>query len=272
MAKDSVYASDHSASVLAVHSWRTAQNSAAYLIPHLKPHFSILDIGCGPGTITTDLAKLVPDGHVTGVEYTPEPLVEARNFAEKHGVKNIEFQVADIHELPFEDDSFDIVHAHQVLQHIRDPIQGLREMRRVAKKGGIVACRESASMTWYPQSEGLTKWEKLHTTIMKAKGSNPNPGSWIHVWARKAGFASEDIECSAGTWCYAGKEGREYWGGRWDQRTMESPFHKYALEGGHCTESDLKEIAEAWREWGKDEDGWFTILHGEIICRKSSSS
>jgi ubiquinone/menaquinone biosynthesis C-methylase UbiE len=211
MTKDSVYASDHSPSVLATHAWRTAQNSVPYLIPHLKPDFKILDIGCGPGTITVDLAKLVPGGHVTGVEYTPEPLAHARAFAEKHEVTNIEFQVADIHELPFKDGTFDVVHVHQVLQHIRDPVQGLKEMKRVTKIDGIVACRESASMTWYPQSEGLTKWKELHTKVSKARGSNPDPGSWIHVWAKQAGFKTEDVKCSAGTWCYASKEEKEYW-------------------------------------------------------------
>lgn len=102
MTKDSVYASDHIPSVLATHSWRTAQNSIPYLISYLKPDFKILDIGCGPGTITLDLAKLVSEGHVTGIEYTPEPLAHARAFSEQHEVINIEFPVADIHELPFE--------------------------------------------------------------------------------------------------------------------------------------------------------------------------
>ncbi|KAF8855487.1 ubiE/COQ5 methyltransferase [Acephala macrosclerotiorum] len=263
--KEHVYASDHSASVLATHSWRTAQNSAAYLLPFLKPNFKLLDVGCGPGTITVDLAKLV--GHVIGVEYSPEPLSQARTFAEQQGVKNVEFQVADIHDLPFEDDTFDVVHAHQVLQHIRDPIQGLKEMRRVTKKGGILACRESASMAWYPESEGMSKWYEVHMKVAGSKGSNPNSGNRIHAWAREAGVKVEDIKCTAGTWCFASKEEREYWGGRWEKRTSESVFNKLAIEKGYVNEKELEEIGKAWKEWEENEDGWFTILHGEIICK-----
>lgn len=68
---------------------------------------------------------------------------------------NVSFQIGSIHDLPFPDDSFDIVHVHQVLQHITDPVLAMQEMRRVAKGGGIVAARESASLTWYPESEGI---------------------------------------------------------------------------------------------------------------------
>lgn len=93
MAQPSVYASDHSPAVLSTHSWRTVANSIPYLLPHLHPDMHILDVGCGPGTITVDLAKRVRRGHVTGVEYTPEPLEAARAFAEKENVKNVEYVV-----------------------------------------------------------------------------------------------------------------------------------------------------------------------------------
>jgi ubiquinone/menaquinone biosynthesis C-methylase UbiE len=86
----SVYASDHNKAVLQTHSWRTAENSIPYLLPHIEPGMTILDIGCGPGTITVDLAKRVPDGHVTGVDYMPGPLVQATTFAETEGVTNVE--------------------------------------------------------------------------------------------------------------------------------------------------------------------------------------
>ena len=87
----SVYASDQSPAVLSTHSWRTAANSIPYLLPHLHPDMHILDVGCGPGTITVDLAKRVRKGSVTGVEYMPEPLEAARTCAEKEGVKNVEY-------------------------------------------------------------------------------------------------------------------------------------------------------------------------------------
>jgi len=260
------YASDHSDATLRVHRWRTAANSISYVLPRLTPAMKILDVGCGPGTITVDIAKLVPQGHITGLEYTSEPLSQARAFAQDNGVSNVDFAVGDIHELDFPDNSFDVVHAHQVLQHIRDPIQALREMRRVAKPGGFVAVRESASMTWYPQSVGLAEWKDLYTRIHRAKGNNPDPGSWIHVWAREAGFQREEIECSAGTWCFSTPEERAWWSGSFADRVIKSDFARFAVQGGHCKKEDLEHISKAWRDWGADEDGWFLIAHGQIIC------
>jgi ubiquinone/menaquinone biosynthesis C-methylase UbiE len=263
-----VYTTDHSASVLRTHSWRTAANSAAYLISHLEPHMTVLDVGCGPGSITVDLARLVPHGRVMGVEYVPEPLEQARALASSQGITNISFRVGDIHSLTFSDNSFDIAHAHQVLQHVADPIQALREMRRVVKPGGIVACRESASMAWYPESERVDAWDKLSTRMRYAKGGNPNPGSYIHVWAKRAGFTGSNITKSASSWCFSSDDEREYWGGSMEERAKSSGFTKMAVDEGFSTQEELGKIVSGWREFRQNQDAWFGMLHGEILCRK----
>lgn len=266
--RSGVYTTDHSDSVLRTHGWRTATNSSAYLIPHLRPGMTVLDIGCGPGSITVDLARLVAPGQVTGVEYVPDPLEQARSLASSQGVTNVLFEVGDIHSLPFADDSFDVVHAHQVLQHIADPVQALREMRRVAKPGGLIACRESASMTWYPESEGIEAWYRLTERMGSAKGGNPHPGRYIHVWAEKAGFSRKQIKTSAGSWCFSSDEEREYWGGSIEERTRSSGFATMAVKDGFATIEELEQISKAWRKFRDDSDAWFGLLHGEIICYK----
>src|SRR5690349_2478762 len=158
-----VYTHGHHESVLRSHIWRTAENSAAYLLGSLKPHMKILDIGCGPGTITADLAERVPDGQVTGVDHAPGILEQARATAAGRGLTNVDFAVADVHALDYPDDTFCVVHAHQVLQHVGDPVQALREMRRVTKPGGFIAVRDAdyAAMTWYPAVPGLEDWLDL---------------------------------------------------------------------------------------------------------------
>jgi ubiquinone/menaquinone biosynthesis C-methylase UbiE len=228
----------------------------------------ILDIGCGPGSITIDLARLVPHGHVTGVEYVPDPLEGARALAVAEGITNVSFEIGDIHSLPFEDDAFDVVHAHQVLQHIYDPVKALQEMRRVTKLGGLVACRESASMNWYPQSEKLDAWYDLTTKMAASRGGNPHPGNHIHVWAEQAGFTRNAITKSAGSWCFSRDEEREYWGGSMAQRSRSSGFVTMALEGGFSTREQLDRIAQGWDDFCADRDAWFGLLHGEILCLK----
>ncbi|MFC8195434.1 methyltransferase domain-containing protein [Streptomyces sp. NPDC057298] len=263
-----VYTHGHHESVLRSHTWRTAENSAAYLLGSLKPHMRILDIGCGPGTITADLAELVPDGHVTGVDHAPGILDLARATAAERGLRNVEFAVADVHALDRPDDTFCVVHAHQVLQHVGDPVQALREMYRVTKPGGFVAVRDSdyAAMTWYPPSRGMDDWLDLYRRVARANGGEPDAGRRLKSWALEAGF--EDVTASSSTWCYSTAEERAWWSGLWADRTVASAYADRATEGGHATAEQLHAVADAWREWGRQEDAWFSVLHGEILCRK----
>ncbi|MBK3624412.1 methyltransferase domain-containing protein [Streptomyces asoensis] len=264
-----VYTHGHHESVLRSHTWRTAANSAAYLLGSLKPHMKILDIGCGPGTITADLAALVPDGHVTGVDRAPEILEQARATAAGRGLANTDFAVADVHALPYPDDTFCVVHAHQVLQHVGDPVQALREMLRVTRPGGFVAARDSdyAAMTWYPASPGMDDWLELYRRVARANGGEPDAGRRLKAWAQAAGCT--DITATSATWTFGTAEERAWWSGLWAERTVASAYAERATEGGHASAEQLRAVSQAWREWGRREDGWFAVLHGEILCRKA---
>ncbi|KAI9768392.1 MAG: hypothetical protein M1839_004129 [Geoglossum umbratile] len=268
-AESAVYTHGHHESVLRSHTWRTAGNSAAYLLPSILPHMHILDVGCGPGTITADFAAMVPEGLVTGLEHAPEVLEQARSTAAARALDNIRFFVGDVHALGFPDGTFDIVHAHQVLQHVGDPVQALREMRRVAKPGGIVAVRDSdyEGMIWYPDVDGMDDWAKLYQLVARSNGGEPNAGRHLLAWARQAGFDREDITSTASTWCYNTPQEQAWWSSLWADRIVASSFAQTAVAGGHTTEQELARIAKVWRRWGEQEDGWFAILHGEILCR-----
>jgi SAM-dependent methyltransferase len=267
--KQAIYTHGSHESSTRAHVWRTVANSAAYLIPYIdKPDLKILDVGCGPGTITVDLATRVPQGHVTGLEYSPEIVEQARAHAAKRGTTNVEFLQGDAHVLPFPDDTFDITHAHQVLVHIADPVRALREMRRVTKPGGIVASRESdwGTLTVFPESQGLSEWSALYLRVARGNGGEPNGGRRQKMRAREAGFDPAAVVCSAGTWCYSTPEERAWWGGLWADRIIKSDFAKGAAREG-ASEEDLNRMSQAWRDWAQHEDGWFAILHGEMICR-----
>jgi ubiquinone/menaquinone biosynthesis C-methylase UbiE len=262
-----VYTHGHHESVLRSHTWRTAANSAAYLIGELRPGLDVLDVGCGPGTITADLAELVAPGRVTAVDAAADVLGRARAFAEGRGLDNIRFAVADVHGLDFPDDSFDVVHAHQVLQHVGDPVQALREMRRVCRPGGVVAVRDSdyAAFNWYPEPPVLDEWLELYQRVARANGGEPDAGRRLLSWARTAGFT--DITPGAAAWCFATPADRAWWSSLWADRTVASEYARIAVEGGHTDREQLEAIAAGWRAWGEHPDAWFMVPHGELLCR-----
>ena len=139
------YTHGHHDSVLRSHRWRTVENSAAYAIPVLVPGARVLDVGCGPGTITADIAERVAPGEVVAVDLAGDVLAEAAEHARARGAGNVRFEQHDVYRLPYDDGAFDVVHAHQTLQHLRDPVRALREMRRVCRPDGAVAARDGGA-------------------------------------------------------------------------------------------------------------------------------
>lgn len=264
--RDEIYTHGHHESVLRSHRWRTAENSAAYLLPSLSPDLSLLDIGCGPGTITADFARLLGPGRVVGLDREEKPLAEARALAPE--LENLSFVAGDVYSLQFEDASFDVVHAHQVLQHLVDPVAALAEMARVCKPGGIVAARDVdfATMTWYPGGPVLDRWLELYHAVARANHAEPDGGRHLLRWAHEAGLA--DVAPSASSWCFATPEQRAWWGGLWAERTVSSVYAEQAIAYGLATPEVLQEIADAFTDWAGNSDGWFAVLHGEILCRK----
>jgi SAM-dependent methyltransferase len=262
------YLHGHHDSVLRSHRWRTAENSAGYLLAKLPVSARVLDIGCGPGTITAGLAALVPGGHVIGIDRAAGVLAQARGEAERQRVSNISFEVGDAYQLAFGGDSFDVVHAHQVLQHLSDPVAALAEMRRVCRPGGIVAARDGdyGGMFWFPVDDELTEWQALYRRVARALNGEPDAGRRLLSWARAAGFIQ--IEVSASSWCYASPEDRAWWGPTWAERLTASPFGERAMEQGLATDADLDRLAQAWLRWAASDDAWFCVPHGEVLCIK----
>src|SRR5262249_51078888 len=145
---------------------------------------------------------------------------------------DVSFATGDVYRLDLPDASFDIVHAHQVLQHLADPVAALKEMRRLVRPGGIVAVRDAdyGSFTWYPADARLSRWLALYHEIARANCGEPDAGRYLRAWARQAGFTR--VEASASAWCFATPEDRAWWGGLWADRITRSALAAQAISEG----------------------------------------
>lgn len=260
-----VYTHGHHESVLRSHRWRTAENSAGYLLPHLTAGMSLLDVGCGPGTITFDLARRVAPGRVVGVDLSTDVIEQAAGAARAEGLDGVELVVGDFHEL--DQGAFDVVHAHQVLQHLSDPVSALRGMRRLARPGGIVAVRDSdyPGTFWAPASKGLDRWREVYLAVTRRNRAHADAGRRLLRWAHEAGLA--DARYTTSTWTFATAADRSWWGELWAERSTASAFAEQAVGYGIATDRELADIAAAWREWAVEPHGVFVVVHGEVIAR-----
>ena len=266
-AGDARYTHGHADSVLRSHRWRTAENSAGYLLGALHAGMSVLDVGCGPGTITVDLARRVAPGSVIGIDRSEQVLEQARDHSLSEDV-SVAWAAGDVYALAHPPGSFDVVHAHQVLQHLADPVAALREMAGVAKRGGLVACRDAdfASMAWYPDEPALRRWLEVYSAVARANGGEPDAGRHLLAWAHAAGL--EDVAATASAWCFATPDERAWWSGLWAERITQTPLAERAVELGIASRDELSELAEGWRRWGAHHDGWFSVPNAEVLCRR----
>lgn len=263
------YTHGHSESVLRSHRWRTAENSAAYLLDQLRAGHRLLDVGCGPGTITLDLAQRVSPGLVLGIDNAETIIEEAERSREEAQMNNVRFAVDDVYQISETNDSFDVVHAHQVLQHLTNPVRALKEMRRVLKPGGILAVRDSdyGAFTWSPADHRLDRWLELYHQITTKNRAQADAGRHLLGWVHAAGFP--DATASSSTWTFADDEGRAWWGELWADRVRTSAFATQALDYGFSDPGELEDIAAAWLDWSRHPDGAYIVVHGEVIARNS---
>ena len=259
-----VYTHGHHETVLRSHTWRTAENSAGYLLPHLRPGLDLLDVGCGPGTITVDLAARVAPGRVVGIDASADVIEQAQAL----GDGRTTFAVGDVYDLDAPDGSFDVVHAHQVLQHLTDPVTAVAEAHRVLRPDGILAVRDSdyAAFFWSPANPRLDRWLELYHQLTARNRAEADAGRHLAAWVRAGGFS--DVTVTSSNWTFADADGRAWWGGMWADRVRQSAFATQAVDYGLSTEAELADLAAGWQEWIDARDGIFVVPSVEVIARR----
>jgi ubiquinone/menaquinone biosynthesis C-methylase UbiE len=226
-------------------SQRTAARDLDFLLPHLKPGMSVIDCGCGPGSITADLAVIVSPGAVVGIDIEPRQLEAAKQLAEERGVKNITFQQASVYEIPFPDASFDIAVAHFVLEHVSDPLRGLREMRRVLRPGGVAAIKDPyyPAFTFRPETPELKLFGELGAKVREHNGASGTYAPDLRAYLLEAGF--QRTEAQAALINTAGNESARVLPMMLTNQVREPAFRDTVLKEGWATEAELEAISAA---------------------------
>jgi ubiquinone/menaquinone biosynthesis C-methylase UbiE len=226
---------------------------------------SLLDVGCGPGNITADLAGRLNEGSVVGVDLSEEVIGMAATQYANEGHPNLSFEVADVYELRFADGTFDVVYAHQVLQHLSKPVEALREMRRVLKPGGTLAARDAdyGTFVWSPDDPLLDRWLELYHDITRVNHAEANAGRYLKSWVTAAGF--ENVSVSSSNWIFASADERSWWGGLWADRVLHSDFARQGIEYELTSRDELEAIADAFARWSQSSEAFFLLVNVEVL-------
>ena len=155
----------------------------------------VLEAGCGVGAQTVRLAKSSPEAKITSIDISEDSIMQAKELVEQNGFSNVEFQRADLLNLPFEDETFDHIFVCFVLEHLKDPIAALESLRRVLKKGGSITVIEGdhGSCYFYPETEESVKaWECL-IECQTGLDCNPMIGREIYPLLKNSGFENVQV-------------------------------------------------------------------------------
>ena len=263
------YTQGHAPAVVRQHAQRTAEEAAAFLLPELRPGMRLLDVGCGPGSITRGLAERVAPGHVVGLDLSRDTLDLARRDAAARGITNLDYEEGSVYTVPFPDASFDVAYAHQVLQHLREREAALREMLRVVRPGGLVAVRDVdwGTAAYWPRDPWIDRFIDVHHRTWYQNGGEPQMGRQLRALFNDAGVA--DLRITAAVWCYTTRDDTGEWGESYADRLLTSPMGGRMVEYGYASRADLEAMAAAFRAWAVHPDALWTFIHVAALGRKA---
>ncbi len=246
----------------------TAENSAAYMLSHLRPGLRMLDFGCGPGTISVGLAKAVAPGELHGVDMEESQVELARTIAESRRQGNAVFHVGDVLELPFDDGFFDVAHCHNVLMHVPDTHAALTEVKRVLKPGGIIGCREmiGESCFTYPDFGVIRKAWDMFEDLLAADDGHPQMGKELQSHALEAGFTNVRVTASWDIYTTPVDVAFIYeFANKW---FLGPEITEAAIKYGAATRELCDQIADAYSRWKDAPGAMCAIAFGEIVAGK----
>jgi SAM-dependent methyltransferase len=242
---------------------RTALKEAAFVLPFLEGGMSLVDVGCGQGTITLDLAELVSPGIVKGFDPQEEHIARARSLADAKGLA-IDFEVGDIYDPPFERSSFDVCFAHVVFMHLPDPITALRRSIDLIKPGGLIATRDRGSSFHFEGGNASALSRVLDIVVATtnvASGSfyGMAVGEVMNRLCREAGL--EVLQLTASLNVQLPKERAFPLAGAFGQRAIQERI---------SIQTELDDLAHEWARWAADPDAYMALDHYEVVAQKPS--
>ena len=232
----------------------------------------LLDLGCGPGTISVGLADAVAPGQLIGIDMEPSQIEMASAAAKAGGHGNATFQTGDATDLPFDGATFDVAYCHALLNHAPGTQAVLTEVKRVLKPGGLFAAREviGDSSLFEPALEfgGLNEGAAWATflKLLAANGGHPQMGRELKHAFVEAGFA--DVRASASFEPYDTAGDLAFLRGLINGWYFAPKTMGAAIKLGLASEEQFERWRRSVDEWVGEPGAFAAFAWGEAIGRK----
>lgn len=268
--RQDTYSVGYDAATLDFFHRRRAASHAAFFLPHLRPGMTLLDCGCGPGTITADLALVVAPGKTVGVDMEPSQLRSSPSQTAERKTPDLLLSAADLYRLPFPDSTFDAAFLHGVLEHLRDPVAALGEVRRVLKSGGVVGAwhADFGGFLLEPVEPPLDRFVPLFEQLMIRNGGDPKAGRHQIGWLRAAGFETFSVSASYDCWT-ANPQDTDRNARFLANLVGDSAFSAQLIEAALADRTALARMGEGFTAWGSHPHAFAAEAWGEAVARKA---
>ena len=230
---------------------RTAAGEAGFLLPYLSAGMRLLDCGCGPGSITAGLAEAVAPGQTVGVDIEPSEYRSAWSEAVRREGINLHFGCADVYHLPFAANTFNAAFLHNVLSHLRQPLEVLKGIYRLLQPGGVIGVShpDFSGRLISPSDPLLDRDHQLYWRLVEHNGGNPAIGKHQRTLLHDAGFVR--VEAVAKYSTVGTQDGVRLRAGLGGRMASGSAIAQQMIDMGWTDRTELERIAAAWRKWSE---------------------
>jgi len=235
--------------------------AGAFLAPLLRAGMRLVDCGCGPGSITADLAQAVAPGETIGIDRPESAVMDGRALARERGIANLVFLATSVYQLPYADGSFDAAFACALLQHLASPLAALKETRRVLRPGGVIGIVDGSSTITFrhPTSPLLETWDKLRVLEREHNTGRSSDALRLRALLQEAGFArtqaSGTLATQTGPPAGSLEETRRV--AQNDLIRLRGVLGELAVAQGWTTRHELEQMAKALIAWGEAPDAFY---------------
>lgn len=224
----------------------------------------ILEVGCGPGFVTEQLAERLPNSRITGLDLDESLLKHAVKLMKEKSQENVNFVQASVFDTGLPDNSYDFVVARMLFLHLHKPEEAAIELHRVLKTGGklvIIDIDDGIFGVIQPDNEGFQSITKKFTEMQGKAGGNRLIGRSLPRLLRKTGFTEIELETVAVHSDLAGMEGFQI---QFDPKRFEGFYRN-----GVLTEKEFSHISQIAERLAEEPDSYAMMLFVMVCGMKS---